>query len=100
MGTLTAAARCRPRTGKNRGRAIAVMHIAIDGHRVANFFVALHATDGDRYVVDHAEALAVIGERMMESAADADRNAIVERMISGQHGAARSQPEGLTNSGR
>ena len=47
--------------GKNHGRAIALMDIAIDRHRGANLVVTLHAADGDGHVVDHAEAFAVIG---------------------------------------
>ena len=83
-----------PRAGKNRGRAVALMDVAIDRHRGANLVVALHAADGDGHVVDHAEAFAVIGERVMKSSADADGHAVVEGLVGGQHGTARRQPEG------
>src|SRR5580700_12059026 len=79
---------------KNCGRAIALMDVAIDGHCGANLTIALHATDGDGHVVDHAEAFAVTGERVMESSANADGYAVVEGTIGGQNRAAGGQPEG------
>jgi hypothetical protein len=71
------------------------VHVAIDGHGLVNLAIALHAADGDGDIVDHAEAFAVIGERVMESSADADRHAVVERVIGGQHRAAGGEPEAL-----
>src|SRR5208282_6046425 len=82
------------RAGKNHGRTIALMDVAIDGHRGANLAVTLHAADGNGHVVDHAEAFAVTRERVMESTADADRHAVVEGMIGSQHGTACGEPEG------
>src|ERR1017187_8105863 len=70
------------------------MHVAVDRHRGANLAVALHAADGNRHIVDHAEAFAVIRERVMESSAKADRDAVVEGMPGRQNGAARIEPEG------
>ena len=76
------------------------MHVAINRHRPANLAVTLHASDGDGHVVNHAEALAVIGERVMESSANADCHTVAESIIGGQNGAARGQPEGLYQGGR
>src|SRR5271166_3169099 len=67
---------CRARPGKNRGRTVALMHVAIQGHRGANLVVALHAADRNSYIVDHAESLAMIGKSMMKPAANADRDLI------------------------
>ena len=53
------------------------MHVAIDSHRGANLVVALQAADSHGHVVDHAESLAVVGKRMMKSAADADADSSV-----------------------
>ena len=52
------------------------MDIAIHGHGGADLVIALQTTDRDRHVVDHAEALAVIGMSVMESAADADADSV------------------------
>src|SRR5208282_5046282 len=82
------------RAGKNHGRTIALMDVAIDGHRSANLAVTLHTADGDGHVVDHAETFAVIRERVMESTAKADRHAVFEGMMGGQHGTAGREPEG------
>ena len=53
-----------------------MVDITIDGHGSADFPVVLKAADGDGYVVDHAEAFAVVGEGVMEAAADVDGDAI------------------------
>src|ERR1039458_1121708 len=79
---------------KNCRRAIALMDVAIDGHRGANFAVSLHAADGDGHVVDHAEAFTVTRKGVMESSADADPHSVVRGMISGQHGPPGGEPEG------
>src|SRR5208282_1963151 len=76
--------------GKNCGRAIALMDVAIDGHRRTNLVVTLHAADGDGHVVDHTKAFAVIGEGVMESSADADRHAVVQGMVGGEYGTSSS----------
>jgi len=52
------------------------MHVAINRHRPGNLAVTLHAADGNGHIVDHAEAFAVIGERVMKSSADADRYSV------------------------
>src|SRR5580692_35975 len=82
------------RTGKNHGCAIALMDVAINSHRGANLAITLHTANGDGNVVDHAEALAVTGEGMMESTANVDGHAVVEGTIGCQHGTARGEPEG------
>jgi hypothetical protein len=82
------------RAGKNRGRPVSLMDVAIYCHRFANLLIALHATDGNRNIVDHAEAFAVIGKRVMESSSDADGHAVDEGMIGGQHRSASGEPEG------
>ncbi len=78
---------------KNNGCAITLVNIAIQRHGGTDFFISLHAADRDRNVVDHAEAFAVIGEGMMKPAANADRDAVVERIIGGQHRSAGGHPE-------
>ena len=71
------------------------MHIAIEGHGGANLVVALHAADRYGDVVDHAEALAVVGEGVVESAADAYAHFVYEAMARGEDRSTGSQPEGV-----
>src|SRR5439155_24079323 len=85
----------RARACENSSRAIAVVNVAIHGHGGADFVIALHAADGDRHVVNHAEALAMVGEGVVESAADVEGDSILQRILSSQDGPARRQPEAL-----
>ena len=55
----------------------------------------LQRANRGRYIVDGAEAFAVIGESMMESTAQVDANAIAQCFARGQNGAAAGQPETL-----
>src|SRR5581483_2239909 len=79
--------------GEDRGCSVTLMDVTIYGHGSCDLIVALHATDRDRYVVDHAEALAVIRKGMMEAASDVERDLIVQRVIGGKNRATGSQPE-------
>src|SRR5215469_4465679 len=79
--------------GKDGGGAVALVHIAVDGHRGANLAVALHAADGNRDVVNHAEALAVIGESMVKSPSDIDGHAILPSVLRRKNRTSRCQPE-------
>jgi len=89
------AADCTQRARRKKSRpSRSLMDVAIYCHRFANLLIALHATDGNRNIVDHAEAFAVIGKRVMESSSDADGHAVDEGMIGGQHRSASGEPEG------
>ncbi len=81
--------------GENCGRSVALMHVAVDGHGGADFVVALHAPDGDGHVVNHTEALVVIGKGVMKSAADTDGDTIAQTLPRCQDGSSRRQPEGF-----
>ena len=65
--------------GENRRRAVALMHVGIHHHRSLDRAFKLQPSNGDRNVVDHAESLAVIGARMMESTSDIRRPAVRQR---------------------
>src|SRR2546423_637057 len=67
-----------PRTGKDCSRAVAVMDVTIDRHGGTDFAVKLHATNGDRNIVDHAKAFAMVGEGVIKPAADVHRDSIVQ----------------------
>ncbi len=71
------------------------MDVAIHDHRAADPFLALHDADGDGDVVDHAEAFAMVGKGMVESAAEAEADAVLQRAASGQDGAAGVEPESV-----
>ena len=71
------------------------MDVAVDRHGGANLVVPLHAADRHRHVMNHAKAFAVIGESVVEAAADVEGHAILEGMLGGQNRTARSQPESM-----
>src|SRR5262249_2402602 len=87
-------------SGKNRGRAVPLVHVAVNRHGSANPDISLHAAYGHRYIVDHAEPFAMIREGVMKSAADVDRRDILQRMLRRQNRANRSQPECINQFGR
>src|SRR5437763_100638 len=88
------------RSSKDCSRAIAVVDVAINCHGGADFVVTLHAADCDRHIVNHAKTFAVVGKRMVESAANVYRDSIDERVLSREYRAARSQPECADQFGR
>ena len=69
------------------------MDVAVEGHGGADFVVALHATDGNGHVVDHAESLTVIRKSVMESSAEADADFVSEALAGREDGAAGGEPE-------
>ena len=71
------------------------MDVAVDGHRSADFVVALHAPNGDGHVVNHAETFAMVGIGVMKSSADADANLIGERLTRGENRSSGGQPESV-----
>src|SRR3954467_9924727 len=83
------------RTRKNRSRAVAVVHVTIDSHGGADFTVALHTANGDRDVVNHAKAFAVIRKSVVKSAADVDRDSFVQCILRSKNRTACSEPESL-----
>jgi len=77
VGTRTPAKIC--------GGAIALVDVAVYGHGAGDSVIALHAPDGDGHIVNHAEAFAVVGKRMMESATDVEGDVILQSIIGGQN---------------
>ncbi len=71
------------------------MNVAIDSHGGANLVVALHATDGNGNIVNHAESLAMVRKRMVEAAANVNGDAIGQGLARGQNRSASRQPERL-----
>src|ERR1035438_4290892 len=80
---------------ENGGCAVAVVDVAIHHHGAADGAVPLYAADGDRDVVKRAEAFAVAGESVMESAAYVEPHARLQRQLRGQDCAAGRQAERL-----
>ena len=67
--------------GKDGGRAVALVDVAIHGHGAGDFVIALHAADGDGHVMNHAEAFAMVGKGVMESAADVECDSILQCIV-------------------
>src|SRR5206468_9145238 len=72
---------CCAGSGEDGRRAIALMNIAVHGHRSSNFVVALHSADRNRHVVNHAEAFAMVWESMVKSSANIYRHASFQRVF-------------------
>ena len=66
-----------PRACEDGSGAVALVNIAIHRHGSADLVIALQTTDRHRNIVDHAEALAMIGMRVMKSSADADADSVL-----------------------
>ena len=81
------------RRSEDDGGPVALVNVTIERHRLSNFAVALHTTDRDRNVIDHAEAFTVVGKRMVEAAANADGDSVAEGVLGGEYGAASGQEE-------
>src|SRR5437879_2188162 len=90
----------RSRARENRCCAIAVMNIAVHGHRSANLAVALHAANCHRHVMNHAESFAMVWKCVMKSSADVDCHPVFQCLLCGQNGAARSEPKRVHQLGR
>ena len=81
--------------GKNGGGTVAVVDVGVDDHGSLDGTVVLEAADGDGDVVDDAEAFAVVGEGVMEAAADVGRRAGGEGALPCFDRAARGEPDGF-----
>ena len=69
------------------------MDVAIDHHGAPDQAVVLQPADGDGDIVDRAEAFAVRGKCMVETAAEIEADAFLEREPRRQNGAPGRQPE-------
>ena len=80
-------------SSENYGRAVSLMDVAIHRHSAGDFVVVLHAADSDGYVVNHTEALAVVGKSVVETSANVDGDVVFQGVVSGQNGASCRKPE-------
>src|SRR5579883_181942 len=80
-----------PIAGEDGGRAVAVMHVAIDHHGPLYLLLTLQLAYCDCNVVDGTEAFAVIRESVMKSAADVEAEALAQGVACGQDGASGRQ---------
>ena len=86
----------RPYLGRENHRcAVAVVDVTIHGHGAGDLALMVHALDGHRHIVNHAEALAMVRMRVMKSAADIAGYAIAQRQIGGKNRSPGRQPERL-----
>ena len=80
---------------KMKGGAVPLMNVAIDGHGPADSTTLLHDPNGNGDVVDHAEALAVIGKGVVKATADVDAYTVLQRPLRSQDGPSGVQHEGV-----
>jgi len=69
------------------------MHVAVERHRGTNLGLVLHRPNRHSHIVDHAEAFAVVGKRVVKSAANADAHAVGEALPRRQDRSPGRQPE-------
>src|SRR5208337_49774 len=77
--------------------AVALVNVAIDGHRTLDEFALLQAADGDAEVVEHAETFAMIGVGVMEAAPEVDAHAIFQSQLGSKDGAAGVEHESVNH---
>ena len=82
--------------GEDRGRAIAVVYVAIHHHRTANGSVALQHADGYGHVVDGAETFPMPRERVVKSAAHVVAHPLFQGQPRGQGSTRGSQEKAST----
>ena len=66
--------------GEDRVRSVALVHVEIDDHGTSHAACALERSNSDRYVVEDAETLTMIGERVVCSPGEIHRQSIFERL--------------------
>src|SRR5579872_3884302 len=71
------------------------MYIAIDGHRSADLVITLQTPDCNGDVVDHAEALAMVGEGVMKSSANRDADFVGQGLARREDRSSGSQPKSI-----
>ena len=81
--------------GQDRGRAVALVHVAVHDRHAPDAPLGLHHARRDRRVVEHAEALAVIRPGVMRAARQIGRQPIGERRAAGRDRAAHRAPRAL-----
>ena len=68
---------------EDRGRSVAVMHVAIHHHRTANRAVLLQLPNRNRDIVDRAKALTVPPECVMKASTDVESDSPPQRIARG-----------------
>ncbi len=81
--------------GEDRPGAIAVVEVQVDDENRRREPSPAQIAQGDRHVVPQAEALAMVGEGVVEAAAQVDGDAAREREPGGEDGPAHHQALGL-----
>src|SRR3982074_2787061 len=88
------------RPAKDRCRAVAMMHVAINSHRCANLAISLHAANSHGHIVDHAESFAMVGKCVVKASTNVDRDAVSQGLARSQNRSSCRQPESLDQLGR
>ena len=79
--------------GKDEGGAVALVDVEVDDHGIVDGFFGEEGADGDGDVVVDAESFADVGEGVVVSAAEVDREAGIEGAAGGEQGAARDDAQ-------
>ena len=85
--------------GEDGGGAVAVVDVGIDDHGAGNQAFGLEGADGDGNVVEGTEAFAVVGEGVMEAAADVVGGVVGEGEAGGEEGAAGGEEKAVSHGG-
>ena len=85
--------------GEDRVGAVPLVHVEVDDRGARDPAFVLQGAHRHRDVVEHAEALAVIGEGVVRAAGEVDREAVGERGACGGDGAPTARCERSTSSG-
>ena len=80
---------------EDRRGAIALMDVEIDDGRPLDRALRLQLANGDGHIVEHAESLAMIGERMMSAAGQIAGEPVLERRTRRQQGTGRGKTRSL-----
>jgi hypothetical protein len=83
---------------EDRRRAVSLMHIEIDHCRALDRTLRLQLAYGDGHIIEYAEPLAMIGERMMSAAGQIAGKTVLERRARGQQGPGRGKTRSLPQS--
>lgn len=82
---------------EDKGSAVSLVNVAIDGHCPLDSTAFLHGSYGDGDVINHAEALAVIRESVVKATSNVDAYTILQRSFCRQDGPSRVQHKGVNN---
>lgn len=82
---------------EDKGSAVSLVKVAVDDGDSPEEFLTLECADGDRYVVDEAEAFTVVGIGMVEATTEVHCPSTLEGESGGEHRASGGVEKGIVN---